>query len=89
MNKIQIDGRLVADSEIRTSKKGNLTTFTICNNDFPEKAQFFPCVYFDEIDLKKGEQVYIVGSLVNNTYTDKNGVKHYTTNIRVNSIERS
>lgn len=89
MNKIQIDGRLVADSVVRESKKGNLTTFTICNNDFPGNAQFFPCVYFDEMLIKKGERVYIVGSLVNNTYTDKCGVKHYTTNICVNSIERS
>lgn len=36
--------------------------------------------------LKKGMEVLIEGKLANNSYSDKQGVKHYTTSVVANDI---
>jgi single-strand DNA-binding protein len=36
--------------------------------------------------LKKGSEVAIEGKLINRTYTDKDGIKRYSTEIQVNEV---
>ena len=36
--------------------------------------------------LSKGSEVAVEGKLVNHNYTDKNGTKHYITEIQVNEV---
>lgn len=91
MNKVYLDGRLTRDVEIRTSKKGNVYLFNIANNDFPLKTDYFNCVSYDEKHvegLKKGDKVAIIGNVRNNTYTDKNNITHYASNILVTECRK-
>ena len=37
--------------------------------------------------LKKGARILVEGRIENDNYEDKNGVKHYTVDIRVDNIE--
>lgn len=89
LNKIILWGRLTADPELRQTPNGkSVTKITLAvprkkYGDEEEKADFisvqlwnkqaeFVCRYFG-----KGSAAFVAGTLQNNNYTDKNGVKRY------------
>lgn len=90
LNKIFLWGRLTADPELQQTPTGKAVTKvniavprkkfsgeTETKVDFISvqvwnKTAEFLCKYFS-----KGSAVMVMGSLQNNHYTDKNGVKHY------------
>lgn len=78
MNKIAITGRLSRDVELRTFDSGkSLATFAIAHNPKPDKPPyFFECEAWGETGerlktAKKGEEISILGSLSQQTWTDK------------------
>lgn len=102
MNKFYMTGRLVEDAEIRYTT-GEKTTaiarfrFAVSRKFAKEndevKADFFNCVAFGRIaetfekcKVGKGTKLLIEGEVRNDNY-EKDGVKHYGTQILVNSFE--
>lgn len=95
MNKWIAMGRTTKDPEVRCTKDGkaiatiNLAVDRRFNKDVTD---FFKCTAFGktaefiEKYIRKGTKVVIEGSVQNDNY-EANGVKHYGTNIIIESIE--
>lgn len=98
MNKVILMGRLTRDPEVRYSQ-GNESTaiarYSLAVNrrfggkegnqeaDFINIVAFGKAGEFAEKYFKKGMQVAIVGRIQTGSYTDKDGVKRYTTDVIV------
>ena len=94
-NKVIIGGRLTADPELKTTPSGVYTTTTTVavnrrysgKNGEETQADFFNVVAwrntaeFISKYFKKASSICIVGTLQNRNWTDKNGVKHYVTEV--------
>lgn len=99
MNNIIIMGRLCQDPEVRYSQEGKAVAKVsiAVNRRFKQEGQadadFFNLVAFGktaefiEKYFHKGMKALVSGELRNNNYTDKDGVKHYSNNIVINTIE--
>ena len=99
MNKFIILGRCASDPEIRYSNEGKAVArfnFAV-NRKFKQEGQpeadFFSCVAFGKIaetfekcSIGKGTKLLIEGEVRNNNY-EKDGVKHYSNQVIVNSFE--
>ncbi len=96
MNTVILIGRLTKDPEIRyTQDQKPVCRFNLAV-DRPYKkdeTDFFNVVVFGKVAenvekyLSKGSQVGVEGSIQNNNYEDKNGVKHYGNNIIANRVD--
>ena len=102
MNVVSLVGRLTKDVELTKGGKGDnkwtVTRVTLAirdgkDKDGEERTQFISVTAWNasaEILAKyarKGDRVGITGRLVNNDYTDDDGVKHYTTDVVASSVE--
>lgn len=96
MNKVFCVGNLVKDPEYRKTQGDiSVCTFTVaCNRRRKEDgADFLNIVTWRGIAdncgkyLKKGRRVAVVGSIQNRSYDDKNGAKHYVTEIIADEVE--
>ncbi len=102
MNKVILMGRLTRDPEVRYSQGDNamaIARYTLAvdrrfnrNND-DQTADFINCVAFGrsgefaEKYLHKGTKVAITGRIQTGSYTNKDGVKVYTTDVVVEDQE--
>lgn len=102
MNKVILMGRLTRDPEVRYSQGENATAvarYTLAvdrrfnrNND-DQTADFINCVAFGrsgefaEKYLHKGTKVAITGRIQTGSYTNKDGVRVYTTDVVVEDQE--
>lgn len=102
MNKVILMGRLTRDPEVRYSQGESATAvarYTLAvdrrfnrNNDGPT-ADFINCVAFGragefaEKYFHKGIKIAITGRIQTGSYTNKDGVKVYTTDIVVEDQE--
>ena len=98
MNKVILMGRLTRDPEVRYSQGENATAvarYTLAvdrrynrNND-EQSADFINCVAFGrngefaEKYLRKGTKIVVTGRIQTGSYTNKDGVKVYTTDVVV------
>lgn len=97
MNLTAMIGRLTRDPELRVipSSGKYVANFTLAvDRPFDRKtADFHRIVCFGKTAenvgeyLKKGSQCAIQGQVQNNTYEDKNGVKHYGYQIIADRVE--
>ena len=93
MNKTILIGTLTKDSELRyTTNNTPVCSFSIAVNEYvkgEQKTQYFNIVSFSAEKLSqylvKGAKVAIVGKLSNSNY-EKDGLKHYRTDIVANPI---
>jgi len=100
-NKVQLIGNLGKSPEVKTLDGGRkLAKFTLATNDSyrnakgekVEETQWHNLVAWGKIAeivekyLDKGKEVAIEGKLLNRSYTDKDGVKKYFTEIQVNEL---
>lgn len=99
MNKFLLSGRLTADPEISNTQTGTAVArfnFAV-NRRFKKEgepdADFFSCAafgktaeLFQKCDIRKGTKLLLEAEVRNNNY-EKDGVKHYGTQLFVNSIE--
>jgi single-strand DNA-binding protein len=88
-------GNLANDPEIRQTKDGReVATFALATNrtikengERKELADFHRVVVFNGLAkiakeyLSKGVAVYVDGRLINRSFDDKNGVRHYRTEV--------
>lgn len=100
-NRVQLIGNLGTNPEIKTFDGGKkLAKMSIATHEAYKNAKgelvkettwhnliaWNKTADIIEKYLTKGSEVAIEGKLVNNNYTDKDGVKRYTTNIEVNEV---
>lgn len=102
MNRVILMGRLTRDPEVRYSQGENATAvarYTLAvdrrfnrNND-EQTADFINCVAFGrsgefaEKYLHKGTKIAITGRIQTGSYTNKDGVRVYTTDVVVEDQE--
>lgn len=84
MNKLEVIGRLVKDSETRFTKEGkSITTFTLAVNNSKDDTTFIKITTFGgtaeliQKYCKKGDMILVDATVKNNNYEDKDGNKHY------------
>lgn len=95
MNKVILMGRLTRDPEVRYSQKGNsqeemcMARYTLAVDrrgkdagaDFPSVIAFGKAGEFAEKYLRKGTKIVLTGRIQTGSYTNRDGVKIYTTDI--------
>lgn len=102
MNKVILMGRLTRDPEVRYTQGENqmaIARYTLAvdrrfnrNND-ENTADFISCVAFGksgefaEKYLRKGTKIAVTGRIQTGSYTNKDGVKVYTTDVVVEDQE--
>lgn len=102
MNSVQIIGRVCRDIEVRYSQNGNNSTaiarFTVAvdrrfKKEGGDTADFISCVSFGktaeflEKYFKKGMRIALNGRIQTGSYTNKDGVKVYTTDVIAENVE--
>lgn len=102
MNKVILMGRLTRDPEVRYTQGENpmaIARYSLAVNrmtkqqegqpsaDFPNILAFGKMAEFAEKYLHKGTKIALVGRLQTGSYTNKDGVKVYTTEVVVESQE--
>jgi len=100
-NKVQLIGNIGNAPEIRTTQTGKkMAKFSIATNETYRSAegekvtdtQWHNIIAWGKVAevaekmLGKGTEVAIEGKLVNNVYTDKNGVKKYFTQVNASQL---
>ncbi len=102
LNKVMLLGHAGKDTEIRYSGSGMaIGNFTLATNEMRkdkatgqpiERTEWHNIVVFDRLAeicrdyVKKGKRVYIEGRIQNSTWDDKEGNKHYKTEIVANDM---
>lgn len=102
MNKVILMGRLTRDPEVRYSQNGDnnlaIARYTLAvdrrfQRNGEQSADFISCVVFGrgaefaEKYLKQGTKICIDGRIQTGSYTNKDGVKVYTTEVVVENQE--
>lgn len=94
-NKVIIGGRLTSDPELKQTQSGlAVTQFSVVVNRKAKQGEtdFFNVTAWRQAAelvaryFHKGSSICIVGSLQNSTWTDKNGQKHYKTDIIADEV---
>lgn len=98
MNKVILMGRLTRDPEARQAGETTVTRFTVAvdrrykkegdqSADFPSIVAFGKTAEFIENYFKQGMKVLIEGRLQTGSYTNKDGIKIYTTDVIAEAVE--
>lgn len=100
MNTITLLGRLTKNPEARYTSTGKaVTLFTLAvnrpytNSDGQSEADFINCQAWGKTaelvgnHVSKGDRLLVEGRLQIRSYTDKEGVKRYATEVVVNRVE--
>jgi single-strand DNA-binding protein len=101
-NSVRLMGFLGNDPEVKTiSEKKKVANVSIATNDSykndkgekVEETQWHNLVMWDRLAglaesyLRKGSEISIEGKLTSRSYTDKEGIKRYVTEILVNDVQ--
>lgn len=100
INKVILSGRITHDIEIRQTPNGNtVTQFSIAversyaKQGEERQTDFITCVAWGKKAefigqyFSKGRSIVIIGNLRTRTYEDKNGSKHYVTEVFVDEAQ--
>ena len=101
LNEVIAIGNLTRDAELRYTPSGSaVTRFSIAVNERyrdksgadQEKTHYVDVNVWRELaegcgDLKKGDAVFVIGRLVNDSWTDQEGNKRYTTRVEGSRVE--
>ena len=99
MNTVCLTGRLTRDPELRQTQSGvPCVRFTIAverpyqKDKDKQEADFISCAAFRAAAefigryFHKGDPIEVLGSLRTGSYEDKDGVKHYTTDVFIDRV---
>jgi single-strand DNA-binding protein len=101
VNKVQLIGHLGGDPDVKTTSTGKkwARIKLATNEDYRDengvkvnKTQWHSLIAWGKVAdvaekfLQKGSEIAIEGKLINSSYTDKQGVKKYSTEVQVNEI---
>lgn len=95
MNKVILMGRLTRDPEVRYSQRGDsqdqicVARYTLAvdrrgkeaGTDFPSIVAFGKAGEFAEKYLRKGTKIILTGRVQTGSYTNRDGIRVYTTDI--------
>lgn len=102
LNKVMLIGRLGADPEVRYTPDGAMiVNFRMATDESyknkqgekVQKSEWHKVITFGKLAdicsryLKKGKLIYLEGRLQTRTWDDKDGVKHYMTEIIGNNMQ--
>lgn len=97
VNKVILIGNLGKDPEARFLPNGkpvtNITVATSSKKDGQEYTQWHRCVAYEKVAeiiaqyAKKGQPIYLEGSIRYSKYTDKDGVEKHSTDIIVHMVQ--
>ena len=100
INKVILSGRITRDIEIKTTPSGTaVTQFSLAvEHSFAKQGEerqtnFITCVAWGKTAefigryFSKGRSIVILGNLRTRTYDDKNGTKHYVTEVYVDEAQ--
>jgi single-strand DNA-binding protein len=99
MNRVILCGRLTKEPEIRTAQTGmKIASYTLAVDrkrakDGEQSADFISCKVFDkgaaftEEWLHQGTKIIVEGRIQTGSYTNRDGVKVFTTDVIVDSQE--
>lgn len=98
MNKVILLGRLTRDPETRQAGETTVVNFSIAVDrrykkedgqaaDFPSCVAFGKTAEFISKYFTQGMKIAIEGRIQTGNYTDKDGVKHYTTDVVAEAVE--
>lgn len=101
MNKVVLMGRLVRDPEVRYSqgeKSTAIARYTLAvdrrfKREGEQNADFIPCLSFGKLAehaekyYRQGLRITVCGRIQTGSYTNRNGVKVYTTEVLVEEQE--
>lgn len=101
LNEVMVIGNLTRDAELRYTPSGHaVTRFSIAVNERyrdrsgqdQESTHFVDLNAWRELaeacgELAKGDPVFAIGRLVNDSWTDRDGNKRYTTRIEASRVE--
>lgn len=94
LNKTILLGRITQDPELKQTPNGiSVLAFTIAvdRNSKDKQTDFISCVAWRQTAefiakyFGKGRMIAVEGQLRTRTYEDKNGVKHYVTEVHVDN----
>jgi single-strand DNA-binding protein len=94
-NTVVFKGNIGKEPEFKETTAGHVATFSIAvyrsgkGND--AVTDWFNCVAWNDIargvaNLNKGTRVVVIGSVINRSYDNKEGVRKYITEIQVREI---
>ena len=96
LNNVSIIGNVGKEAEMRFAPSGKpVTSFSVAVNSRlgeSETTEWFNVVAWNKLAeicnqyLTKGQQVYVEGRLQTRSWEDKDGVKHYKTEIIANKV---
>lgn len=94
MNQITVAGIIGKDSEIRSTKTGEMVAnFSLADSQGREKQPiWWNCALYGKRAesmskyLTKGQPITVVGTLLQSKYTDKTGVERTSFDLRINEI---
>lgn len=96
LNKVTLIGNLGKDPEMRTAGENPVASFSLATafkgKDGQEKTEWHRIVAWGKTAelcgqyLRKGRQVYLEGRLQTREWTDKEGVKKYTTEVVATNV---
>ena len=100
INKVILSGRITKDIEIKQTPGGAIVTqFSLAvERNFAKQGEerqtdFITCVAWNKTAefigkyFSKGRSIVVIGQLRTRTYDDKNGVKHYVTEVFVDEAQ--
>ena len=93
MNQVTIIGRVGQTPELKTLKNTTLTNLSVATSEYNDQTEWHRITVFGkqaEVAAKyldKGSEVAITGRLQTREYTDKAGVKKYSTEIITERLE--
>lgn len=98
MNKVILMGRLTSDPDIRQAGETTVTRFSLAvdrrykkdgeqSADFPSIVAFGKTAEFISKYFHKGMKIALEGRIQTGSYTNKDGVKHYTTDVIAEAVE--
>ena len=100
INKVILSGRITRDIEIKTTPGGTaVTQFSLAvERSFARQGEerqtdFITCVAWGKTAefigryFGKGRSIAVIGSLRTRTYDDKNGTRHYVTEVNVDEVQ--
>lgn len=101
MNRVELSGRFARDPDVRYTDSGStVARFSIAvdrtvkkNDEWVHEADFISCVAFGrtaefiEKYFNKGSFIIVLGNIKTGSYTNKDNVKVYTTDVLVEKAE--
>jgi len=100
VNKVQLLGNIGKDPEVRETKAGNIANMVMATSERytdksgqkQEKTEWHNLVVFGKLAdivakyVKKGDKLYVEGSITTRKWEDKEGNTRYTTEVKVRDL---